>query len=154
VSPPPLTTWRGLVGLNRLDPKLTARAGVDAEPPAAIGVQRNTVDCGTASEGPTGWALLLATAPEETGGASVTATGNRLASPRSLIAAVVSGSGAASVTGNIIAGALGNRQIGLAVVATKMAAVTGNVVTGRAVLPPRGLAAPFVSWVPFNEVVF
>lgn len=155
VSPQLLAAWQGLAGLNRLDPKLTARAAAGDAPAASIAVQRNSIDCGTATDdGATGYALLLIVAPAEAGGAAVTATGNRFASPQALIVAAVSGAGAASVTGNVVIAARGERQIGLAVLATTAAAITGNVVIGRAVLPPRTLASPFDSWAPLNEIRF
>jgi hypothetical protein len=154
ISPTLLAAWRGLTGLNRLDPRLTARAGADDAPPAAIAVQRNTVDCGTADNGPTGYALLVTTTPAQSGGASVTATGNRFSSPDTLIVAAVSGAGAASVTGNVVIAGTAERRIGLAVLAAGAAAITGNVVAGGAVLPPRTLPAPFQSWAPFNEIGF
>ncbi|MHA7291330.1 DUF6519 domain-containing protein [Arthrobacter sp. MDT3-24] len=153
VSPQLLAAWQGLAGLNRLDPKLTARAAAGDAPSASIAVQRNSIDCGTADDGATGYALLLISAPAEAGGASVTATGNRFASPQTLIVAAVSGAGAASVTGNIVAGR-GERAFTLVVIATTSAAITGNVVVGRAVLPPRTLPAPLDSWLPFNEITF
>jgi hypothetical protein len=149
-----LAAWTGLVALNRFDPDLAARQGRDDPHSAAIGIQRNTVDCGTADDGPTGFALLLTTTPTERGGASVTVTGNRFTSPRTLIAAAVSGAGAASVTGNVIVGPRDDLPVALAVVAVDRPAVTGNVVVGRAALPPRTLPAPLDSWHPFNEISF
>jgi hypothetical protein len=152
VSPPLLAAWRGLAGLNRLDPTPTARAGADDGMPAAIGIQRNTVDCGTAADGQTGYALLLTTTPAEQGGASVTVTGNRFTSPDTLMVAAVSGAGTAAVTGNVVIAGRGERQIGLAVLAVTAAAITGNAVIGRAVLPQRSLPAPFDTWQPLNEI--
>ena len=152
VSPSILAAWQGLATLNRLDPKLTARLrGEERELPAAIGIQRNTVDCTTPDDGPTGFALLVLAAASEAGDASVTVTGNRFTSPETLIVAAVSGAGAASVTGNVIA-ARGEQPIGLAVLATKAAAITGNVVLGRAALPSRSFPAPLDTWRPLNEI--
>lgn len=151
VSPDLLAAWHGLASLNHVSSKAMARGGF-ADTSTAIGIQRNTVDCRTSDGGRTGFALLLTTTPTETGGAAVTATGNRLTSATSLMAAVISGAGGASVTGNIAAASHDERAIGLAVLATTSAAVTGNVVTGRAILPPRSLPAPLDSWQPFNEI--
>ncbi|GAA1954763.1 DUF6519 domain-containing protein [Microbacterium deminutum] len=153
VSPNVLAAWRGLATLNRLDPKLTARAGGEEKSlPAAVGIQRNTVDCAAPDAGPTGFALIFIAAASETGDASVTVTGNRFTSPDTLIVAAVSGAGAASVTGNIVASRGGDSPIALAVLATQAAAITGNVVIGRALLPPRTLPAPLDTWLPFNEI--
>jgi hypothetical protein len=155
VSSQLLAAWHGLAGLNRLDPKLAAaRRATDDERPAAIGIQRNTVDCATADGEQTGYALLLTTTPAEQGGASVTVTGNRFTSPDTLIVAAVSGAGTAAVTGNVVIAGTDERQIALAVLASAAAAITGNVVVGRAVLPPRTLPAPLDTWDAFNEIAF
>ena len=155
VSANVLAAWRGLATLNRLDPKLTARVAREERTlPAAVGFQRNTVDCQTPDDGPTGFALIFMAAAAEAGDASVTVTGNRFTSPETLIVAAVSGAGAASVTGNIVASKGGDNPIALAVLATDTAAVTGNVVIGRAFLPPRSTPAPFDTWLPFNQISF
>ena len=152
VSSTVFAAWRGLTALNRLDPALLAKRGADDAPlRTSIGVQRNTVDCTTPDDGPTGFGLLVSTTPAESQGASVTVTGNRITSPETLVVVAVTGAGAASVTGNVVAGR-GERPIVLAVLATSAAAITGNVVIGRAALPDRSLPAPLDTWRVFNEI--